>query len=334
MPGLLRDVDLNLLHTFRVFAAVGGVDQAARALGRSQPAISTRLRQLERQIGVALFERLGRRIHLTAAGRRLDGDLAQVFEGLAHVVGGIRAAPAASLARYRIGALTTVGVYLLAPALSSVRRRRGGARFEIHYGSVSGQLGRLAAGALEAVAGIGRPPANGMVVKRLGDAAAMLIARAGDPILRRRTVSASMLVDRDLLAYGRTGDHFFDVVTDWIDRHDLAARIVVEVAHIQTLKTLVLAGAGLAIVPGYTVVEHGLGMRLLPELSERQPIWLATRPSLAEDPILSALAAQAARLVSGARRRTARDATSDPGKPVARRRPDRGPTAGGHPVRR
>lgn len=291
----LRDLDLNLLHTFRAFVVAGSVDRAARALGRSQPAISTRLRHLERELGMKLFERVGRRLHLTAAGRELDRELALLFVGLVRVVDLVRAAPGPR--QYRIGALPTVGVYLVAPALAWVRGRHPHARFDVQMGPVPDQLHDLAAGSIDAVAGVGRPPSTGAVVTTLGDARPVLVARAADPLLRGSAVPARALIDRDLLVFGRTGDDFFDFVADWIDRHALARRVVIEVAHIQMLKALVLSGAGVAILPSYTIVEPGLGVRPLRGLAARHPIWFATRPALAEDAILGAVAKRATRHV-------------------------------------
>jgi DNA-binding transcriptional LysR family regulator len=59
------------VETFVCIAAVGGFTEASRRLHRSQPAISRRMHELERGLGAALFERVGRRVTLTDAGRAL-----------------------------------------------------------------------------------------------------------------------------------------------------------------------------------------------------------------------------------------------------------------------
>ncbi|MHC5068579.1 MAG: LysR family transcriptional regulator [Planctomycetota bacterium] len=81
-------------HHLRYFWAVtreGSVAQAARELGVAQPTISAQLRALEGQLGAPLFERRGRRLELTAAGRvarsyaqdifGLGGELIQALRG-------------------------------------------------------------------------------------------------------------------------------------------------------------------------------------------------------------------------------------------------------------
>src|SRR6056297_1427367 len=59
-------------HHLRYFQAVaheGSLTRAAERLNISQSALSTQIRQLESQLGQALFERRGRALHLTEAGR-------------------------------------------------------------------------------------------------------------------------------------------------------------------------------------------------------------------------------------------------------------------------
>lgn len=62
-------MDLDQLHTFLEIVRLKSFSKAAQTCFRTQPAISAQVRQLEQEIGTALFERLGTRISLTPAGR-------------------------------------------------------------------------------------------------------------------------------------------------------------------------------------------------------------------------------------------------------------------------
>lgn len=64
-------MDLSELRIFVAVVDAGGVSHAAAALHRVQSNVTTRLRQLERKLGVDLFERQGKRLHLNEAGRAL-----------------------------------------------------------------------------------------------------------------------------------------------------------------------------------------------------------------------------------------------------------------------
>jgi DNA-binding transcriptional LysR family regulator len=67
---------------FDAVAATGSFTAAARELGVSQPAVSRHIATIERQLGVALFERVAGRVELTESGRRLADGVAGAFTSL------------------------------------------------------------------------------------------------------------------------------------------------------------------------------------------------------------------------------------------------------------
>ncbi|MBT6095596.1 MAG: transcriptional regulator GcvA [Rhodospirillaceae bacterium] len=71
---------LNPLHTFSVAAGLSSFTAAAESLGVSQAAVSRQVAVLENALGVHLFERRGRRVRLTDAGRRYHRDIAAAFD--------------------------------------------------------------------------------------------------------------------------------------------------------------------------------------------------------------------------------------------------------------
>lgn len=77
-------ITLRQLQVFEAAARLGGYTRAAEALHLSQPAVSMQIRQLEEQAGMPLFDQIGKKVHLTDAGRTLynhaQSILAQVHE--------------------------------------------------------------------------------------------------------------------------------------------------------------------------------------------------------------------------------------------------------------
>jgi LysR family transcriptional regulator, low CO2-responsive transcriptional regulator len=80
----LMHITLRQLQVFEAAARLGGYTRAAEALHLSQPAVSMQIRQLEGQAGMPLFDQIGKKVHLTDAGRTLynhaQSILAQVHE--------------------------------------------------------------------------------------------------------------------------------------------------------------------------------------------------------------------------------------------------------------
>src|ERR1700682_4731748 len=68
----MRTMDLGDLHIFRSVVQAGGITRAAEKLNRVQSNVTTRVHQLEADLGVQLFIREGKKLHLDYADRLLD----------------------------------------------------------------------------------------------------------------------------------------------------------------------------------------------------------------------------------------------------------------------
>lgn len=73
-------MDLDQLHTFLEIVRLKSFSKAAQTCFRTQPAISAQVRQLEQELNTSLFDRLGTRISLTAAGRIFAEYAHQILE--------------------------------------------------------------------------------------------------------------------------------------------------------------------------------------------------------------------------------------------------------------
>ncbi len=288
----LQQVDLNQLYTFRVVIDAGGIGAAAVRLGRTQPAISARIKQLEQQLGVDLFERVGRGIRLTARGEAIARELDGVLNGVVRLMDVSRAddLPAGKL---RIGSLPTVSAYLLAPALTALAADHPDANIELVHGLAEPQLAALRAGEIDVVASVG-DVSPGLAVETIAFAEArVVLPRETAP----QRLSLRALRNLPLLAYGRRNDPFFDSVWRFMQAHDLTDRIRLAVPNIQTLKSLVVAGGGATILPAYTVDEPQLVTRSVRGLDVRRAIWLASRKTNRQAPLVRAFFEQVHRCV-------------------------------------
>lgn len=112
------------VHRLEVFAAVAenlSFTRAAEALLLTQSAVSHQVAALERGLGVELFERTGRSVALTSAGRALLDQSRRVFESLREAERAVRAAAQPGAGRLRIGASPTACQYLVPEALREFR---------------------------------------------------------------------------------------------------------------------------------------------------------------------------------------------------------------------
>ncbi|HEY1761557.1 MAG TPA: LysR family transcriptional regulator [Acidimicrobiales bacterium] len=109
---------LDLLHSV---AESGSIRQAAFLHGVSQPAASTRLRSLERTLGLQLLDRSHGRAQLTAEGRAVVGWSEEILEAMRRLTLGTQALRLEGATRLRVAASMTVAEYLIPRWLNALR---------------------------------------------------------------------------------------------------------------------------------------------------------------------------------------------------------------------
>lgn len=114
---------IGQLRTFLAVAATGSVRAAAEQLVVTQPAVSAALAALQREVGVALVERSGRGLVVTAAGLAFASHARRALGLLDAGVVAAAGAAAPERGRLRLGAVTTAGERLVLPFLAAIRVR-------------------------------------------------------------------------------------------------------------------------------------------------------------------------------------------------------------------
>lgn len=108
------------LSSYKVFfevAKAGNISKAAKQLQISQPAISKSIVKLEEQLGIRLFSRNSRGVHLTAEGEILFGHIEEAFGYIERGEDELRRLREFHIGHLRIGASTTLSKYVLLPYL-------------------------------------------------------------------------------------------------------------------------------------------------------------------------------------------------------------------------
>lgn len=158
-------ISLHQLHTFLEVTRSGSVREAAERLVVSQPAVSSALAALQRELGVAIVERDGRGLRLTAAGERLAVYGRQIFALIDEAVVGTRAA-AGGAAAVRLAAVTTAAEQLLPSLLAGFGGQALSAAVELHVANRESVWDRLAHGEADLAIG-GRPPDDRFVTRAI-----------------------------------------------------------------------------------------------------------------------------------------------------------------------
>lgn len=126
-------IDLGALHVFYWVSRVGGVRAASRELFVTQPAISQRLKLLERQLGLKLYGRAGNKLVLTEDGRKLFEASRPAFEMLLSMESLMQGRGSALSGYIRIAALSEFSKAYLLPRIARFRAKHPGVKFHIEY---------------------------------------------------------------------------------------------------------------------------------------------------------------------------------------------------------
>jgi DNA-binding transcriptional LysR family regulator len=122
------------LREYEAFDAVlrsGSVTRAAELLGLSQPAVSKLLQSLELATGLALFDRVRRRLTPTAEAQRLHQEVARLFATARRVDELTRDIRDSGQGELRIAALPILGLRFLPGVTKQLRKRHGGLRISL-----------------------------------------------------------------------------------------------------------------------------------------------------------------------------------------------------------
>jgi DNA-binding transcriptional LysR family regulator len=253
------------LRQFEVFLAVARAKSfrgAAEVLHLSQPALSQHVAELERELGTRLFDRLGRRVALTEAGRVLEEHVLRLFATLTSAREAITDLRGLKRGSLLVGASTTPGIYVLPSVIASFRARHPGIALNLQIANSSVIEERIRGNELDlgVVGGHALRPGEECLALGLLDEL-VLIVPAAHPWARRREVAPALLADQRLLVR-EEGSATRQVAERALQHAGITWRVFMELGHTEAIKQAVMAGLGVALVSVHAIRGETAGGRL------------------------------------------------------------------------
>ena len=196
-----RVADLMPFDLLLSVARLGSVGMAAQAHGISQPAASTRIRRLERRLGVTLIERSPHGSRLTPHGELVAGWAQAAVDAAAALEAGITSLRERGDAVLRVVASMTVAEYLLPGWLTALHARHQHTKVTLTAGNSAEVAAAVLAGAADigCVEGPDLPP--GLTARQAGQDTLTVVVAPGHPWARRRSgITAAELAATPLVA--------------------------------------------------------------------------------------------------------------------------------------
>jgi DNA-binding transcriptional LysR family regulator len=264
----MKGISLDQLQTFAEVVEFGSFSAAAERAGITQPAVSLQIRQLERQLGVRLIERVGRRAQATPAGQDLLVHARRIREEVATALAAIAPHRSGALGRVRIGTGATACIYLLPPILRKLRERMPGLEITVRAVNTPDILKLLEDNALDLA--LVTLPASGrsFEITKIYEEELVAVFPAHEPP-PNEPITPRFLAEKPLILY-ETGGNSRRVVDQWFLRGGHTSKPVMELGNVEAIKELVGAGLGWSVLPRLAVSRpepHISAEPLAPRLS-------------------------------------------------------------------
>lgn len=318
---------LRQLKVFESVARQLNYTRAARELHLTQPAVSMQIKQLEESLGVALFEQLGKRIHLTEAGQEVLTYARTINQQLDELEGVLDRMKGLSGGRLRISVATTAN-YFIPTLLGTFARRYPDVTVTLDVTNREILLRQISENSVD-LAIMGQPPAGlDVEAQAFMENPLVIVAPPDHPLAIQKKIPLARLQDEVFLVR-EPGSGTRIAMERFFNERNMHLKTGMEVGSNEAIKQSVQAGMGLGLLSRATI-EQELALKRLAVLDVAEfPImrhWFVVhrkgkRLSAAAEAFKQFMLGEAARLlhastpVAGTRR-------TEKNQPAGRRRQD------------
>lgn len=283
-------VQLHRLEGFYWVARTGGYARAARAFPYpiTQPAVHQQVKKLESDMGVELFERVGKdRMQLTAPGERLFRFCAPFFEQLPGVLRSLREGSFAGT--LKVHAAPMILRTLLPAWIQRLAKRRPGMQIELTEMNVPDLAVLRGGGADLLIDHLDEVP-NDVATMRVATLKAFVVLPAKHALARHKRLTLDLCQQETFISY-TPGTLPCELQMRAFAEHGAAPRRMLSAGSAETILGFVEAGLGFSIVPwldGDGPKGRGLEVRPLTSPRVEFPVFAAWRKDTPENPLLDA----------------------------------------------
>ncbi|MGM0517527.1 MAG: LysR family transcriptional regulator [Pseudomonadota bacterium] len=237
---------LRQLEILEAVARHGSFSRASKDVHLTQPAVSMQIKQLEESLGLPLFEHVGKKIHLTEAGREtLQTSLAigHELDNLEHTLADLRGLKGGTL---KISVASTAS-YFAARLMALFRQVHPEVRISLNVVNRAMLLNHLTSNSVD-LALMGQPPEGmGLTAQPFMENPLVVIASPNHPFARIRDIPLARLAEEPLV--GREpGSGTRGAVEKVFAEHGLDLKVAMEMNKNEAIKQAVEAGLGLGVV--------------------------------------------------------------------------------------
>ena len=282
-------MELRQLEYFLAVASHGSFTAAAKEVSVVQSALSTSVRNLERELSAPLFERTTRRVELTEAGRAFVPAARRILAEVQAARLGVAAIAGLDAGQVAIGAIQTLTSVNLPARLAAFHADHPGVRIIVRDAPVAGLVEDLRAGDLDlAYVSLDGGAADGLATFATHTEQLVVALPPDHRLAGAVGVGMGELAEDTFVAF-RTGTGLETTARRLAETAGVRRRVGCQVSQIDLLVELVRAGLGVAVLPATVAERAGLPFAVLDDPTACRRIALVSREPRPVNPVAAAL---------------------------------------------
>jgi DNA-binding transcriptional LysR family regulator len=247
----MKHATLRQLKVFETVARLSSFSRAAEELHLTQPAVSTQIKKLEEHAGLPLFEQLGKKIYLTAAGTELLHHCHLIVRQFADAEAAMTQFKGVAGGKLNV-AVISAGDYFFPRLMVEFARRHEGVTLNLAVTNRQDLLVHLADN-LTDLAVMVRPPNDADTQNEpFAPHPYVIVAPRAHPLASERRIPLARLV-REPFVVREKGSDTWQSMADGFGRHLARLNIAMQIKSTETIKQAVLAGMGISFLSAHTV---------------------------------------------------------------------------------
>lgn len=253
----MRNATLRQLKVFESVARHLSYSRAADELHLTQPAVSIQVKQLEAHAGLPLFERLGKKVYLTHAGREMlrhSRAIIQQFREAEEALAMLKGIRGGRL----VISVISAGDYFFPRLLAEFCRRHEGVIVELTVNNREEILRRIAENTTDLAVMLRPPEEMDVVAMPFAPQPQVIVAAPDHPLAGRRRIPLRLLADESFIAREPGSDTRVSM-DEALGERRFRPRISMEIKSFETIKQSVMAGMGVSFLSTHTI---GLELQL------------------------------------------------------------------------
>ena len=246
----MQNVTLRQLRVFALVARHLNFSRAARELHLSQPAVSMQIRQLEGNAGMPLFQRVGRGVTLTEAGRRLlecASGIDELIQSASESMDAMRGIKTGTL---KLGAVSTAK-YFAPSIVAAFSAQNPGIAVRFSVGDLPEITRQVSDGEIDLVITGLMPKGIDTLARAFARHPYAIIAAPSHPLAKRRKIALKDLEGERILTRQRTATTGM-LMDKFFRKHAVRYRSFMESTSNETIKQSVIAGLGISFLSLHT----------------------------------------------------------------------------------